>query len=172
MTLRVPLWACYLGEVFLSTYGSMMAAAWFVYLAFPVVRLFDIENPITFTHFNRILSEPYFPLQIAMGSIAGGYARHRFKRSLASWVWILPLAHFLFCLATFNVSVLQNPLVVRFDHFLGNGCRPPQCWDQMLCTGPFYTSVAYSLGAWAGKIVGGKSPATVAKVSVDEEPPA
>jgi hypothetical protein len=159
MTLRVPAWVYYLREVFLSTYGSMLAAAFLVYLAFPLVRLFYVESPITFRDFNRILSEPYFPLQIAMGAIAGGYARHRFKRSFASWVWVLPLAHFLFCLAQFDVSVFQNPLAVRFEHFLGNGCRPPQCWDQMLCTAPFYTSVAYSLGAWSVRLVGAGPPA-------------
>ena len=158
MTLRVPEWASFLGELFLSTYGSMMAAVWFVYLAFPVVRLFDVDRTITFRHFNRILSVPYFPLQIVMGATAGGYAAYRFKRSFAYWVWILPLAYFVFRLATFNVSVLQNPWSARFDHFLGRGCRPPECWDQMLCTAPLYASLAYSLGAWWQATVVGKRP--------------
>jgi hypothetical protein len=132
--------------VFIATYGSTLAAALLVKAAFPVVRVLDPLYRMTFWQFNRILSVPYFPVQIAVGAIAGGYYRHKTERSYALWVWIPPLAYWLDKVATFKVSVLLNPWSQTLQHFVGNGCRVPECWDQMRYTAPLYASFAYTLG--------------------------
>lgn len=47
-------------------------------------------------------------------------------------------------------SVLARPGVgqSRISHYFGRGCRPADnCLDQLLITMPFYSSLAYSLGA-------------------------
>ncbi len=135
----------------------MMAASLLVYLMYPVVRVFYLEQGLTFRNFNRILSVPYFPLQIAMGAAAGWYTRHNWRKTFAPLVWILPLLHFCVCIGTFQTSVfLDRPWHMLLDHFLGSGCRPPQCWDQMLCVAPLYSSVAYVFGSYSNRIASRK----------------
>src|SRR3954454_23894141 len=69
------------------------------------------------------------------------------------WVWVLPLAVLCFALIAFNpewTSVLARPSTVgsRLSHYFGWGCQPrAHCLDQLVITMPFYSSVAYSLGA-------------------------
>lgn len=166
MTQRLPRWALYLWEVFAATYGSMMAAASLVYLSYPVVHFFDVEHAISFRRYNRILSEPYFPLQIAMGALAGWYARKRFKHSFAFAAWILPFFYLCLRFFEFKVSMLVNhPWNVRVAHFFGNNCRPPQCWDQMLYVAPTYTSLAYVMGATWYRNISAHRSAGVSKES-------
>ena len=72
------------------------------------------------------------------------------------WVWVLPLAILFYSVATATVlipewtSVLARPGVgqSRFSHYFGWGCQPAShCLDQLLITMPFYSSLAYSIGA-------------------------
>jgi hypothetical protein len=142
----------FLVETFISTYGCMMAAAWSIYAVFPIVRFLDVEHTITFRRLNRILSEPYFPLQIAVGLLAGGYARYKAKRTFAPLTSIVPILYLCFELYRFHEGVLTASWGISFRHFFGNECRPPQCWDQMLTVGPLYSSLAYYLGAMLQKL--------------------
>jgi hypothetical protein len=130
-----------------GTIGSMSAAAMLVYMLFPLVHA---ASRMDFRSFNRILSVPYFPLQIVTGLIVGYAAQLKYKSRFACWVWVLPLAEFVVHFASFAPpSVLQDSWSARTSHFLGTGCRPPWCWDQMRYTASVYTAFAYSLGAYA-----------------------
>ena len=140
--MKFPIWAQYLAKVFCATYGPMISAAAMLYMLFPFAHF--VERELTFRNFNRILSLPYFPLQIAMGAIYGYFGRRRGLFTFS--VWILPTILLFYCLRSFETSVLQDLWRARLDHFFLWECRPPECFDQMKCVAPLYTSLAYMLG--------------------------
>jgi hypothetical protein len=105
---------------------------------------------------HAILSNtPFFPVQIAVGAYLGWtlYCRWRHRSMLS--VWILPgvvLAYAVterLTISPWPISTETGPL----SHYFGWGCRADdRCHDQLFFTKPFYTSVAYSLGAlWASR---------------------
>jgi hypothetical protein len=150
ITFKLPIWAQYLLELFLATYGPMIAAAMLIYALFPVAHSVDVS--LTFRTFNRILSRPYFPVQIGLGLMTGYVVRARLRTPFTFWVWIIPTIFLGFCVLTFKTGVFESWWTVRLDHFFGSKCQPPECFDQMRCTTPFYTSWAYMLGGLCYKI--------------------
>jgi hypothetical protein len=103
-----------------------------------------------------LTQNPYYPVQIAVGLYLGWVLGRRFQHRSMLWVWILPLA--ILCYAFFATpilipewtSVLARPRtpVSRLSYYFGWGCQPTiHCLDQLMITMPFYSSVAYSLGA-------------------------
>ena len=100
---------------------------------------------------------PFFPIQIAMGAYFGWKLYRRWRHRSMLWVWILPgavLTYAVITIPTFSpwatpVSADTGPLA----HYFGWGCQADyRCYDQLTFTEPFYTSVAYSLGAlWASR---------------------
>src|SRR5580704_12814682 len=76
------------------------------------------------------------------------------------WVRVLPFGILCYSLLTATVlipewtSVLARPGVGQswFSHYFGWGCQPAaHCLDQLLITMPFYSSPAYSLGAFLAR---------------------
>lgn len=132
-------------ELFVATYGSMGGAAASMFLLYPLARALDAG--LSFHQFNRALSVPYFPVQIASGLAVGYLGRKRFGTRFSFWVWTVPLVVFIWHFAVYEPSVFESSWQVRLDHFVGSACRPPACWDQMSYTAPVYTSIAYAVGA-------------------------
>jgi hypothetical protein len=132
-------------EWWAATYWSMAIAAMALYVLFPFAHF--VNNALVFGNFNRILSNPPFPLQVIAALAMGCVGRRRFNHAFTYWVWTIPLGVFALRFALFEPSLLEDPWEARLVHFLGSGCRPPQCFDQMRYTAPVYTSFAYSLGA-------------------------
>jgi hypothetical protein len=98
---------------------------------------------------------PFFPIQIAVGAYLGWKLYLRWAHRSMLWVWILPgalLTYAVVAIPTFSpwsISPETSPL----SHYFGWGCQADyRCYDQLTFTQPFYTSVAYSLGAlWAAR---------------------
>jgi hypothetical protein len=105
--------------------------------------------------FHSIVSEtPYFPVQIIFALILGWLLGRALRHRSMVWVWVLPMAILCYSLVTARVliptSVFARPGVFqsRFSHYFGWGCQPSaRCFDQLLITMPFYSSLAYSMGA-------------------------
>ncbi len=133
-------------ELFISTYGSTLVAAESMYFLYPLARLLDMN--LSFHRFNRVLSVPYFPVQIATGLMIGYLGRSRFGTRLSFWLWVVPLSSLIWRFLAFEPGVFADRWLSRFDHFIGSACRPP-CTDQLVYTAPLYTCVAYGLGAFA-----------------------
>lgn len=134
-------------ELIVASYGSTLSAAGSMYLLYPLVQAFSPS--LTFHEFNRVFSVPYFPVQVVFGFAVGCIGRKRFGTRFSLWVWTVPVLIFIWHFVVFQPSVLASFWHSRFEHFLGSGCRPPACFDQLRYTSPLYTSVAYSLGASA-----------------------
>jgi len=98
---------------------------------------------------------PFFPIQIAVGAYLGWKLYNRLGHRSILWVWILPgalLTYAVIAIPTFS-PWSTSPETGPLSHYFGWGCQADyRCYDQMTFTQPFYTSVAYSLGAlWAAR---------------------
>jgi hypothetical protein len=140
---------------FIGMYGIPYTAPLVFSLAFKFLLLFG--HRYSQRAFYSIVSEkPYFPVQIIFALILGWLIGRTLRHRSMVWVWVLPLAILGYSLVTASslvpewTSVLDRPGIgqSRFSHYFGWGCRPAdRCLDQLLITMPFYSSLAYSMGA-------------------------
>jgi hypothetical protein len=138
---------------FIGTYGIVYTAPLVFSLAFKFPFL--LGHPLPQRKFYAIVSElPYFSVQIIFALILGWLLGRVLRHRSIVWVWMLPLAILCYSVASAKVlnptSVLASPGIgqSRFSHYFGWGCRPAdRCLDELLITMPFYSSLAYSLGA-------------------------
>lgn len=93
-----------------------------------------------------------------------GYAVGHRPNSVAMWAWLVPTALLMYRMLTYDAphSVLTGATMsgpqyyfqiaravpILGGHLVGD---PIRVWAQMTVTAPFYTGVAYSLSALAGK---------------------
>jgi Na+-transporting methylmalonyl-CoA/oxaloacetate decarboxylase beta subunit len=108
-----------------------------------------LGHAVTSRDLHRILTEtPYFPVQVTLAILLGWSLSMWLRHSAMQWVWVLPLI--VLCVGSFVVPGVSGLSVgARLAHFFGRGCRPEdRCFDQLVLTMPFYTSAAYSIGAF------------------------
>jgi hypothetical protein len=136
-----------------GTWGIAFFAAFALFSLLDVIPHFaEWKRSMRFVHW--VLTEnPFYPVQLLTALYVGWRLGRRFQHKSMLWVWVLPLAVLCFALIAFNpewTSVLARPSTVgsRLSHYFGWGCQPrAHCLDQLVITMPFYSSVAYSLGA-------------------------
>ena len=138
---------------FIGAYGIPNTAPLVFGLFFKLLFLFGRSYPRR-TFYSIVSERPYFPVQIIFALILGWLLGRALRHRSMVWVWALPLAILCYSLVTARVliptSVFTRPGVFqsRFSHYFGWGCRPADhCLDQLLITMPFYSSLAYSMGA-------------------------
>jgi hypothetical protein len=145
----------FLMHQFMGTWGVP------IFTAFALTSAFDwLDNfggHVLMGYVRWILTQnPYYPAQITIGLYLGWILGRRLKHRSMVWVWIIPLAILCYAVLTTPIlvpewtSVLAQPSIrrSRFSYYFGWGCRPADhCLDQLVITMPFYSSVAYSLGA-------------------------
>jgi hypothetical protein len=139
---------------FIGTYGIPFTAPLVFSLAFKFLFLFGHNYPRK-TFYSIVSELPYFPVQIIFALILGLLLGRALRHRSIVWVWVLPLAILCYSVVTARVliptSVLARPGVFRsrFSYYFGSGCQPEvHCLDQLLVTMPFYSSLAYSVGAF------------------------
>lgn len=96
-----------------------------------------------------IFEEPYFPFSNLVGLCCGYLVNRRLQSRSAAWVWVLP-AIWLACVIADQIRYAypgQDLWQDVWNNFFGGGCGF-ECIGQLIATAPFYSSVAYSLGAW------------------------
>jgi hypothetical protein len=136
---------------FIGMYGIPFTAPIVFSLGFKCLLLFGRSYPKR--AFYSIVSEtPYFPVQIIFAVILGWLLGRALRHRSIVWVWVLPLGILCYSVATFRVLIPTSMLATmgqsRFSHYFGWGCQPKDhCLDQLLITMPFYTCLAYSMGA-------------------------
>ncbi len=142
---------------FIGMYGIPYTAPVVFSLAFKFLFLFGHNYPRK-TFYAIVSERPYFPVQIIFALILGWLLGRALRHRSMVWVWVLPLAILCYSLLTARVliptSILIRPSVIQswFSHYFGWGCRPADhCLDQLLITMPFYSSLAYSLGAFLAR---------------------
>ena len=140
---------------FIGTWGIAFLAAFGLFELFDLLATISPWKPsVRFVHW--ILTEnPFYPVQIVAGLYFGWLLGRRLQHRCMLWIWIFPLAILAYAFAATPLvsqyaSVLLRPdsVQARVSFYFGWGCQPRErCIDQLLITMPFYTSVAYSLGA-------------------------
>jgi hypothetical protein len=136
---------------FIGMYGIPYTAPIVFSLAFKCLFLFGHSYPRS-AFYSIVSGLPYFPVQIVFALILGWLLGRALRHRSIVWVWVLPLVILCYSVATYRVlvptSVLASVGQSRFSHYFGWGCRPENhCLDQLLITMPFYSCLAYSLGA-------------------------
>ncbi len=139
---------------FIGMYGIPYTAPLVFSLAFKFLFLFGHNYPRK-TFYSIVSELPYFPVQIVFALILGWLLGRALRHRSMVWVWVLPLAILCYSVVTARVliptSVLARPGVIqsRLSHYFGWGCQPvAHCLEQLLITMPFYSSLAYSMGAF------------------------
>ena len=99
-------------------------------------------------------SRPFYVGQIVVALLGGVLAGSRIRPDLAKWVWLLPsislLIMFIFIVysahSTAQVGTAQN----LWSRFYTSACANPNiaCPQETFGICPFFSSVAYSIGAW------------------------
>jgi hypothetical protein len=136
---------------FIGMYGIPYTAPIVFSLVFKCLFLFGHTYPRK-AFYSIVSGLPYFPVQIVFALILGWLLGRALRHRSIVWVWVLPLVILCYSVATYRVliptSVLASIGQSRFSHYFGWGCRPQNhCLDQLLITMPFYSCLAYSLGA-------------------------
>jgi hypothetical protein len=132
---------------------------------------FELPNPWihVFTRYDiyaALTATPYFPVQIVVALLLGWLVSDLFGHVSMLWIWVFP---YIWLVEDF----VRSPLVFgmsfqsRLSHFFGWGCRPVNhCLDQIGVTLPFYTAIAYSIGALVARTMPMRSEAMRRKISV------
>jgi hypothetical protein len=140
---------------FIGMYGIPFTAPLVFSLGFKFLLVFGHSYPRK-TFYSMVSEKPYFPVQIIFALLLGWLLGSALRHRSMVWVWVLPFAILCYSLITATVlipewtSVLARPGVGQswFSHYFGRGCQPAaHCLDQLLITMPFYSSLAYSIGA-------------------------
>jgi hypothetical protein len=140
---------------FIGMYGIPFTAPLVFSLGFKFLLLFG--HSYSRREFYSKIETPYFPVQVAFALVLGWLLGRSLRHKSLLWVWVLPLAILCYSFITVPISVLEQTSILaqlqaRLSHFLGVGCRPAlHCLDQVTVTLPFYSSLAYSTGAFLAR---------------------
>lgn len=153
---RVGIIASFIVHEAIGTWGVAVVVPFLLAFAFDFLRMFGKSYPMRDSYW--IATETgYFPCQIALGLYLGWLLGRDLRRSVMIWIWVVPFLILGYAVAVVpSVSPFPTPVAFqasvgqsRLWHYFGPGCRPEhRCLDQILVTMPFYTAVAYSLGAF------------------------
>jgi hypothetical protein len=97
---------------------------------------------------SRLSDEPFWLPEILAGLCLGFFCYRRVRSKIAFAVWIFP-ATFLAWSAIYwhrTMSVYDS----TWDTYFGSQCGGSECLYELFLTAPFYSSLAYSVGATFG----------------------
>jgi hypothetical protein len=128
----------YVLNLIIATIGVSLSVGLFGDALVPIV---GYENVLS------VSLKPPFPFQICLGIAVGYVSQVRWKGNRqALWVWIIPAVYLFSGIVSWVGAGYR--LGDSLAHFVGLNCWP-LCRDQHIRTVPFYTTVAYSIGAIA-----------------------
>src|SRR6266702_5877588 len=99
-----------------------------------------VTNP-----FGRAVNEPAFLLLILAGFAVGRYRYQRIPSRLAFAIWIVPGIFLLYSARSWHKTMPRYDSV--WVTYFGSGCGGSECLYELFLTAPFYSAIAYSLGA-------------------------
>ena len=158
---KIETFALFIVHQLVSTYGICISARTLIDAQFRAIRHVAPSLEISYWYWT-LTGPPVFLAQVLFALALGWLVGRRFQHRTMLWVWVAPTAFLCYALAaipTLTPNVL--PLMLQsgagqsaFFHYFGTGCRQQDfCFDQILVTLPFYTSVAYSGGALLARFV-------------------
>ena len=168
----------FLAHQLIGTFGIGVFAPVLAYSLLDLLRLLNRQYPVDLWY--RVFAfRPYYPIQVALGIYFGWLLSHRLRHRSMIWTWVLPtiiLVYAVSAIPTLTPEVTSTMLWAgvnqsRWSHYFGWGCRlADRCFDQALTTQPFYTSVAYSLGALLARRAKGPERSEIRPGAKDGDP--
>lgn len=149
---------------FIGMYGIPFTAPLVFSLGFKFLLLFGLSYSRR-EFYSKVTETPYFPVQVAFALVLGWLLGRSLRHKSVLWVWVFPLAILCYSFITLPVSALEQTSILaqlqaRLSHYFAWGCRPAlRCFDQVTVTLPFYSSLAYSMGAFLARKTTQPSPA-------------
>jgi hypothetical protein len=136
--------------------GPWLVGRWFAW----ILPLSGSTSPTGFTAYSDYYLQ-HLELVSILPALAAGYVVCRYFQRLSTSAWILPTIILLYKLLTFadpHASVLFADPLSRFSYYFVivrvsptfsdlRGSDPIRVWEQMSVVAPFYSGLAYSIGA-------------------------
>jgi hypothetical protein len=147
--------ARYFAQVAIATVGAMVlgysTSTILVHLILAVAshRLDSIARTDVVTeHFVQLFGDnPYFIGPILAGFLLGVVGRRYFIGREGFWVWVIPTLALALGMITTRPYGPYSRWEYIWDNFFTSRCGETECIAELVSTAPFYTSIAYSLGA-------------------------
>lgn len=145
----------------LKLYAKHLAIAWpGLWLATALLAAILDRTAVDYL-FDTPSSAPYFAGYWVVGLLVGYWLNRMERASAAQWVWLPPLVLLAWAFRSDYLSLSGGWLNTWGSYFTKN-CTRSECLGEAFATIPFYTCVAYSLGAWWARrrgLVGGRAVA-------------
>ncbi len=129
----------YLFHLLIATFGVFITGA---------LLSMILEKVLSVRAANAVFAGPVYFGEIGLALIAGFLINGELRSKFAMWVWVLP-AIWLVVNIPDAFRSLYGPR--GWGLIFGTKCGG-DCLDQLITVCPFYSSIAYSLGAWAGRV--------------------
>ena len=126
--------------LFYCAFIASILASMFVILLIP--SLGQSSNP-----WAAVLGEPAWILEAVICLFAGYFLYTKMPSKLSFVVWLVPLAFLVWSAWSWHLTMSKYDSV--WDTYFGRGCGGSECLYELMLTAPFYSCIAYSLGALA-----------------------
>jgi len=102
-----------------------------------------IEHFINARIGDALFAGPVFPVEIGLGLLSGFFINKHLQCKSAKWAWV-PFA----AIVVLSDFPGKEGWGYTLKYLFGTQCG--DCVEQLITIGPLYSSIAYSIGAWAG----------------------
>jgi hypothetical protein len=104
--------------------------------------------------FRVLVDNPYFLGPIVVAFALGILSHRVWKTKSALWVWLLPTIVLVWNVLTWKSYTTRSNWADAWANYFGSDCGGSECLYEVFVTAPFYTSIAYSLGWIAMRVLG------------------
>ncbi len=113
--------------------------------------------------FRGLVDNPYFLGPIVAAFVLGLFSNRVWKTNAGFWVWLFHAVILVWNVFSWKSYTSRSNLADAWANYFGSDCGDPECLYDVLVTAPFYTSVAYSVGWIAMRLLGTVRTAPTAK---------
>jgi hypothetical protein len=113
-----------------------------------------VDYPVDQQVFRVLVDSPYFLAPITAAFVLGLFSNRVWKTNAGIWVWLFPAVFLVWNVFSWKSSTSRSNLADAWANYFGSDCDGSECLYEVLVTAPFYTSVAYSVGSIAMRVLG------------------
>lgn len=137
----------YLIHLIIATFGAMVLGL-VPAVPFGMIYLLFSDRPRIFNTLAGVLADsPLFVLPVLAGLFLGYFMYRRIGDRGALFVWVLPLLGLIYSISEWRNYSSWTWRQDVWNNFFSGDCGESECLYAFTATAPFYTSVAYALGA-------------------------
>jgi hypothetical protein len=104
--------------------------------------------------FRVLVDNPYFLGPIVAAFVLGLFSNRVWKTNAGFWVWLFPAVILVWNVFSWKSYTSRSNLADAGANYFASDCGGSECLYEVLVTAPFYTSVAYSAGWIAMRVLG------------------